>query len=96
MIGKFRQANAIGLPHSPPGAMKTCICVRKRPISYKEIDRKEYDSVTCLNPVVTVHYCKMKVDGISKYLENVDFEVGKLIWLLMRSLYWLDDCCTVV
>lgn len=53
---------------------KICICIRKRPISVKEINRKDYDSVTCLNPVVVVHDCKLKVDGISKYLDNTPFE----------------------
>jgi kinesin family protein 2/24 len=31
--------------------------------------------VTCLNPVVTVHGSKLKVDGISKYLDNTSYEV---------------------
>lgn len=53
---------------------KICICVRKRPISMKEIKKCDYDSVTCLNPLVTVHDCKLKVDGISKYLESTSFQ----------------------
>ncbi len=35
----------------------------------------DHDSVTCLNPTVIVHDCKLKVDGISKYLDNNTFEV---------------------
>ena len=34
---------------------KICICIRKRPISSKEVKKNDYDSVTCLNPVVVVH-----------------------------------------
>ena len=53
---------------------KICICVRKRPVSQKEVRRNDYDSVTCLHPLVVVHDCKMKVDGISKYLDNQAFQ----------------------
>jgi kinesin family protein 2/24 len=56
-------------------SIKICICVRKRPISNKEIARKDFDSVTCINPYVVVHDCKFRVDGISKYLDNTSFEV---------------------
>lgn len=54
---------------------KILICVRKRPISNKEIQRNDYDSVTCMNPQVVVHDCKLKVDGISKFLDSTSFEV---------------------
>lgn len=54
--------------------MKICICVRKRPVSQKEVRRNDYDSVTCLHPLVVVHDCKLKVDGISKYLDNQAFQ----------------------
>jgi kinesin family protein 2/24 len=54
---------------------KICICVRKRPLSVKEVKRLDYDSVTCINPVIAVHDCKLKVDGISKYLDNNLFEM---------------------
>mmetsp|Transcript_21880 Transcript_21880/g.36614 ORF Transcript_21880/g.36614 Transcript_21880/m.36614 type:complete len:634 (+) Transcript_21880:62-1963(+) len=60
--------------HLPSGQSKICICVRKRPISSKEIARDDTDSVTCVNPLVVVHDCKLKVDGISKYLDNNSFE----------------------
>lgn len=77
MIAKYRSEAPPELPHRAPEAMKICICVRKRPISAKEIDRKDYDSVTAANPVASVHYCKLKVDGIHKYLENISFEMGE-------------------
>lgn len=95
MIARFRQDAPDALTHTAPGAMKICICVRKRPISTKEVDRKDYDSVTCLNPVATVHYCKLRVDGISKYLENVSFEMGtnnQFLMILLLSRCILRSC----
>lgn len=35
--------------------------------------RKDHDAVSCFNPEVTVHDCKLRVDGISKYLDSVGF-----------------------
>lgn len=29
--------------------------------------------MSCFNPEVTVHDCKLRVDGISKYLDSVGF-----------------------
>ena len=60
--------------HVPPGDMKVNICVRKRPINRKELRKNDHDSVTCLNPKVIVHDCKLRVDGITKYLDNQQFE----------------------
>jgi kinesin family protein 2/24 len=75
MIRNFREKEAPPeQTHQTSEDMKICICVRKRPINQKEIKRKDYDSVTCTNPVVIVHDCKLKVDGISKYLDNTPFE----------------------
>jgi kinesin family protein 2/24 len=54
---------------------RICIAVRKRPVSSKEIAKNDYDSVTCLNPLVIVHDCKLRVDGITKYLDNTPFSV---------------------
>jgi len=62
-------------PHKNPGENRICIAVRKRPINRKEASREELDSVTCFNPIVAVHDCKLKVDGITKYLNNTDFEM---------------------
>jgi kinesin family protein 2/24 len=75
MIRQYRETQSPSeQQHVQPGDMKICICVRKRPISTKEIKRHDYDSVTCVNPVVVVHDCKLKVDGIAKYLDNNSFE----------------------
>ncbi len=56
---------------SPP---KICICVRKRPISDKERNKNDHDSVTCLNPEVWIHSAKLRVDGITKYLDHTSFQ----------------------
>jgi hypothetical protein len=61
--------------HAPPGDSKITICARKRPVSAKELARKDYDAVTISNPRVTVHACKLKVDGITKCLDNQAFEL---------------------
>lgn len=54
MIARFREERGTAqLPHVKPGDLKICICVRKRPINEKEKKRKDYDAVTCLNPVVS-------------------------------------------
>jgi len=74
MIRQYRQDKGpIKRIHLPPGDLKICICVRKRPINERERRLKDYDSVTCVNPVVMVHDCKLRVDGITKYLDNTDF-----------------------
>lgn len=74
MIKQYRQTCPSEKPHLKSNE-KICICVRKRPTSEKEINRQDHDSVTCFNPVVAVHDCKLKVDGISKYLDNNMFQM---------------------
>ena len=54
---------------------KICICVRKRPISANEVKKIDHDSVSCHHPLVAVHDCKLKVDGITKYLDNTLFHM---------------------
>ncbi|CAM9297213.1 unnamed protein product, partial [Chrysoparadoxa australica] len=68
-----RAAQGAAQPHTRADA-KICIAVRKRPVSEKEVKRKDHDSVTIFNPVVTIHNCKTKVDGITKFLDNTDFQ----------------------
>ncbi|KAH9252945.1 hypothetical protein BASA81_009101 [Batrachochytrium salamandrivorans] len=53
---------------------KINVAVRKRPTSEREIYLQDHDSVTCSDPLVYVHSCKLKVDGITKVLENTRFE----------------------
>ena len=50
-----------------------CICVRKRPISQREVKNKDHDAVSCVHPSIVVHDCRLRVDGISKYLANAQF-----------------------
>ena len=52
---------------------KIFVIVRKRPLSKKEINNGEIDCISCLNPKVIVHECKIKIDGITKYLEDHEF-----------------------
>lgn len=73
MVRKWREDHAdAARPHSSEHP-RLSICVRKRPLSDKERDRKDHDSVTCLNPDVWIHSAKLKVDGISKYLDHTSF-----------------------
>lgn len=51
-----------------------CVCVRTRPVNDKEKRLKLHQMVSCINPRVIVHECKLRVDGIHKYLENSQFE----------------------
>jgi len=57
-----------------PDHPRVCVAVRKRPISDKERAKNDHDSVTCLNPVVWIHSAKLKVDGITKYLDHASFQ----------------------
>lgn len=52
---------------------KICICVRKRPVSNKERKKLDHDSITCVHPEVWVHSAKLRVDGITKYLDHNSF-----------------------
>lgn len=47
--------------------------VRKRPISDKELSNGEIDCVSTINPRIYVHECKIKIDGITKYIEDHEF-----------------------
>ena len=60
-------------PHVEVGNSKIFVVVRKRPLSKKEQLNGEIDNITCLNPKIIVHECKIKIDGITKYLEDHQF-----------------------
>eukprot|EP00794_Sanderia_malayensis_P007845 gene7845-8694_t len=50
-----------------------CVCVRKRPLNKKELNKKEIDLCTPIDKqTLVVHECKLKVD-LTKYLENHKF-----------------------
>jgi len=53
--------------------MQICVCVRKRPLFEREVANGEIDSVSCPNPKVMVHEPKVKVDGITKFINNSEF-----------------------
>ncbi len=53
--------------------MNICVCVRKRPLFEKETQVGEIDAVSCFNPNIQVHEPKIKVDGITKYVQNHEF-----------------------
>jgi len=70
LVHLWRSSAPSPQPHTLKGSDKICICVRKRPIGRKEIAKKDHDSITCCNPEVAVHSAKLKVDGITKYIEH--------------------------
>jgi len=73
MIEKYRMTLAEPQSHVL-GDGKINVAVRKRPVSERERAAMDHDAVTCSNPLVVVHHCKLKVDGITKTLENTMFE----------------------
>ncbi len=74
MIEKYRLGAGQMKPHLSPESLKINICVRKRPLFKKESNAGELDCVSVANPKVLVHECKYRVDGITKYLDNSNFE----------------------
>ena len=61
-------------PQIPALVSKIAVVVRKRPVFKKEAADGEIDCISCTNPGVVVHECKFKVDGVSKYIENHQFQ----------------------
>jgi len=59
----------------PSTASNICIAVRKRPVSEKEREKLEHDSVSCSQNKVWIHSARLKVDGITKYLTNHSFQL---------------------
>jgi kinesin family protein 2/24 len=53
--------------------LKICVCVRKRPITKRELNKKDIDVLTVPNKdLVIVHLPKVKVD-LTKYIDNQKF-----------------------
>lgn len=75
MIQDFRETLEV-TPLQPADGIdqgRICVCVRKRPLSKQEIDRKEIDVVSVPGKgVLLVHEPKQKVD-LTKYLDNQVF-----------------------
>lgn len=81
MIAEWREAQPEAEGHEPfdceaggrAKGKELCICVRKRPIGRREVEKNDHDAVSCTNPAVVVHDCRHRVDGITKYLNNARF-----------------------
>ena len=61
MIEDYRYELDPPLKHSQVGSLKINVVVRKRPISKNEVQRKDYDVITCNNPVVHVIHLRHSV-----------------------------------
>lgn len=61
------------LPHQPILTEKIYVIVRKRPIFPKEVSLGEIDCLSALNPSIYIHEPKIKIDGITKYIEDHEF-----------------------
>ena len=59
--------------HTTSDKTKISVLVRKRPLSKKEMQNGEIDCVSVINPKIIIHECKIKIDGITKYLEDHEF-----------------------
>lgn len=70
MIKKKRYREELLAPHSSSRNMKLCVCVRKRPLFGKEEEAGENDSVSSANPQIKIFESKLKVDGITKYVDE--------------------------
>lgn len=53
------------------------VVVRKRPLLAKEVTSGELDIISNSEQMIRVHECKTKVDGISKFILNSDFEADR-------------------
>ena len=73
LIGQKRAEVKPALNHVSSSKMNICVCVRKRPLFEKETAQGEIDVVTASNPNIHIHNPQFKVDGITKYIQNSDF-----------------------
>ena len=70
MIENMKYKDHLLTAHSTSNNMKLCVCVRKRPIFIKEEEAGQNDSVSCANPNIKIFESKLKVDGITKYVDQ--------------------------
>ena len=73
LIDQNKAQVGAALNHVSATEMNICICVRKRPLFDKEYNAGEIDAVSTSNPNVVVHEPKIKVDGITKYVQDTNF-----------------------
>ncbi len=79
MIEKHRLKPGNMFAHISPENLKIIICVRKRPIFKKEQTSGEMECVSVANPRIVVHQCNVRVDGITKYVEDHNFQFDNVI-----------------
>ena len=75
MVTEYRQQLSIQplIMKDPQKDLKICVCVRKRPITKRELNKKDIDVITVPNrEMVVVHLPKVKVD-LTKYIDNQKF-----------------------
>ena len=73
MITENRRNIGRSLNHISSDIMNISVCVRKRPLFDKETSTGEIDAVSVFNPRIQVHEPKVKVDGLTKYVQNHEF-----------------------
>ena len=74
LIDQNKAQVGAALNHVSATEMNICICVRKRPLFDKEYNAGEIDAVSISNPNCVVHEPKIKVDGITKYVQDTNFQ----------------------
>lgn len=70
MIERKRFKQMLLHPHKSSRNLRLCVCVRKRPIFTKEEEAGENDSISCANPQIKIFESKLRVDGITKYVDE--------------------------
>lgn len=78
LIDQHKNKVPQALNHVSSSQMNLCVCVRKRPLFDKEYQAGEIDCVSASNPKIIVHECKVKVDGITKFIEDHDFKFDNI------------------
>lgn len=73
-MDQHKAAVGAALNHVSASDMDICICVRKRPLFDKEYESGDIDAVSTSNPKVVIHQPKFRVDGITKYVADTNFE----------------------
>jgi len=73
LIQAKREEVKPALNHVSSSQMNICVAVRKRPLFEKETLSGEIDVVTVSNPKIVIHNPQFKVDGITKFVQNNDF-----------------------
>ena len=73
LVNQKRAEAKPALNHVSSSQMSICVCVRKRPLFDKETQNGEIDVCTVSNPKIHIHNPQHKVDGITKYIQNNDF-----------------------